>query len=281
MIYISLAYLGSSNLKESIRILYENGFKNIELSGNFDYYEGLESDLLDLQTKHNLRYICHNHFPPPQKPFVLNLASLNDVIYKDTLAHLKKVIKFSRKLNAQAVGFHAGFFVDIANEEIGNDLDGRALFDREKSIKRFCQGFNELKNIAGSLELYIENNIISHANLKAFDNENPLMLTSYNEFIELKKMVNFNLLLDIGHLKVSATSLGLDFEDELDKMISVSSYLHCSDNDGLSDQNKPLSANSVICQQLKNRLLDDKIITLEVEGGIKYIKNSYKLLMGM
>jgi len=280
MIYVSLAYSGNKDLKEAIRKLYEGGFNNIELSGNFNYYKEIESDLIELQGRYGLRYLCHNYFPPAREPFVLNLASLNDVIYKKTLSHLKDLIRLSKKLSVPKVGFHAGFFVDITNKELGRDLIAQPLFDRKRSIERFCEGFSELKNTADFLDIYVENNVISHANLKAFGNKNPLMLTSYEDFVELKKLIDFKLLLDVGHLKVSAASLGLNFEDELNKMIAVSDYLHCSDNDGLSDQNKPLLSNSGIYQRLKNCLLDGKIITLEIEGGVEHIKKTYDLLIG-
>jgi len=280
MIYVSVAYSENKNLKEVIRELYEGGFNNIELSGDFDYYKEIESDLIELQSSYGLRYLCHNYFPPAQEPFVLNLASLNDVIYKKSLSHLKNLIRLSKKLGAAKVGFHAGFFVDVTNEELGCSLKARPLSDQKRSIERFCEGFSELKNTAGSLEIYIENNVISTANLKAFDNKNPLMLTSYEDFVELKELIDFKLLLDVGHLKVSTTSLGLDFEDELDKMIAVSDYLHCSDNDSLSDQNKPLLAKNKISQRLKNCLLDGKIITLEIKGGLENIKKTYNFLIG-
>ena len=281
MIYVSLAYSGNEDLKESIRMLSDAGFKNIELSGNFDLCDELENDLISLKARYNLNYLCHNYFPGTKQSFVLNMASLNDEIYKRSLSHFKNLIKLSKKLNSPKVGFHAGFFMDITSKEIGSNLSARTLFNREKSLKRFCEGFNELKDMAGALELYLENNVISHANFKAFGRVNPLMLTSYDDFAELKKVIDFKLLLDIGHLKVSAASLGLDFEDELNKMISVSDYLHCSDNDGLSDQNKPLLVNSDLFQQLKNYPLDSKTITLEIDGGVEYIKNCYNLLAGM
>jgi sugar phosphate isomerase/epimerase len=281
MIYVSTAYSGNNDLKESIRILSENGFKNIELSGSFDRCDELEKDLISLKDKYNLNYLCHNYFPGTKQPFVLNMASLNDEIYKRSLSHFKNLIKLSKKLNSPKVGFHAGFFVDITSKEIGSNLNVRTLFNRKKSLKRFCEGFNELKDMAGALELYLENNVISHANFKAFGNANPLMLTSYNDFVELKEVIDFKLLLDIGHLKVSAVSLGLDFEDELNKMMSVSDYLHCSDNDGLSDQNKPLLVNSKLFQQLKNYPLNGKTITLEIGGGMENIKNCCNLLVGM
>ncbi|MBN1788104.1 MAG: sugar phosphate isomerase/epimerase [Sedimentisphaerales bacterium] len=281
MIYISTAYLNNNNLTECLELLAENGFNNIELSGNINYYDGIEEDLINLKAQHNLNYLCHSYFPAPKEPFVLNLASLDDEIYERTLSHLQNLVVLCERLGSDRMGFHAGHFINIAVEEIGNNLNPQKLFEKGKSLERFCEGFERLRNTAGAVELYIENNVISDANLKTFNNVNPLMLTGFNDFVELKERIDFKLLLDIGHLKVSAASLGLDFKDELSKMISVSDYLHCSDNDGLSDGNEPLLAESSLFGELKNYSLDGKTITLEVAGTMEATKNSYNLLAGI
>ena len=264
---------------DAIKVLYNYGFSNIELSGGFNYFNNLEDDLIELKMQYNFKYIVHNYFPPPKEPFVLNLASLNEGVYQNTLEHFKKAIKLSKKLGAQKFGFHAGFFLDIGIKEIGKDLSYNELFKKKQCIQRFCEGFNILKKVAGDIELYIENNVISYANLKTFKGVNPFMLTTYREYRDLKETIDFKLLLDIGHLKVSSYSLGLNFNDELDKMISVSDYLHLGNNDGFSDQNRDLLSGSSLLQRLKNYTLRDKIITLEISGKMANIKESYNLLM--
>ena len=77
MIYISTACVRHKKISDSVKELAENGFLNIELSGGTDYYEGYIDDLLELQKKYKLNYICHNYFPPPKEHFVLakNIAS--------------------------------------------------------------------------------------------------------------------------------------------------------------------------------------------------------------
>ncbi len=69
-------------IRDSVQELAENGFQNIELSGGTEYYENFERDLIELKGEYNLNYRCHNYFPPPKKPFVLNLASLNDETFQ-------------------------------------------------------------------------------------------------------------------------------------------------------------------------------------------------------
>lgn len=277
MIYVSTACLKNFATIDAVELLQKNGIRNIELSGCTNDLEDFDV-LIEAKSKYDLNYICHNYFFSTKEDFVLNLASLDDDIYQKTLAYFKNAIKLSNKLNSEKYGLHAGFFIDINVAEIGNKLKQKTLSDKDKLMQRFCYGFNILKKEAQGLELYIENNVISCGNLKTFNETNPLMLTNYEEYTELKKHISFKLLLDVGHLKVSANSLNLSFEDELDKLIGFSDYLHLSDNDALSDQNKYLTDNGNLLKLLKSYDLRNKIITLEIDGDCKNIKDSYNLM---
>ena len=142
MIYISSACVKHKKIRDSVQELADNGFKNIELSGGTEYYENFETDLLELKEKYNLTYLCHNYFPPPEKPFVLNLASLNNETFEMSFKHLQKVISLSNRLGAEKFGFHAGFYIDIKLDEIGKKLSRDNLFDEKESVERFCNAFN-------------------------------------------------------------------------------------------------------------------------------------------
>lgn len=278
MIYISSSCVKNKRLKDVIQVLVDNKFKNIELSGGTEYYEGFEDDLLELQYKYDLNYICHNYFPPQKEHFVLNLASLDNEIYEKTLNHLASTIELSKKLGSNKFGFHAGFFIDLKTYELGKTISKYNLFNKDKAKERFCKGFNELNKISGDIELYIENNVLTYANFHAYDNNNIFMLTDYNEYQNLKEQINFNLLLDIAHLQVSSKTLGLDFKQELAGMISQSNYVHISDNDGRDDLNYGLKKDSILIELLKSSDLRNKDFTLEIYNGMDAIIETYTIL---
>lgn len=278
MIYISSSCVKHSKIKDSVQELVENGFRNIELSGGTESYEGFEDDLLELKEKYGLNYLCHNYFPPPKQHLVLNLASLNDEIYTQTFNHLKSAIELSKKLGASKFGFHAGFFLDIKVSEIGKKLSKDNLFDKDKAISRFCNGFKELSILADDIELYIENNVYSITNAETYNSENIFMLTTYEEFKELETMIDFKLLLDVAHLKVSSSTFDLDFEYELSNMINKSNYIHISDNDALHDLNNSLNENSNLVELLKKQDLKNKDFTLEIYDGMESIKKAHNIL---
>jgi len=278
MIYISTSCVKNTKIKDSVEELATNGFKNIELSGGTEYYDNFEYDLLDLKDKYNLNYRCHNYFPPPRKPFVLNLASLNDETFQMSFDHLQQVIALSNRLGADKFAFHAGFFIDIKLNEIGKKLSRDNLFDEKEAVERFCKAYSVIKKQAKNVSLFIENNVFSKTNADTYDGENPFMMTNFNEYKSLKEKIDFNLLLDVAHLKVSAKTLRLDWEEEFENMISVSSYIHVSDNDGFHDLNNQLTKSSSLLSMLKQSDTKNKDFTLEIYDGMDAIKKSHEVL---
>jgi endonuclease IV len=235
---------------------------------------------LELKGKYNLNYRCHNYFPPPKKHFVLNLASLNDETFQTSFNHLQKVISLSERLGANKFAFHAGFFIDIKLSEIGKKLSKSDLFDKNKCIDRFCTAFKELKRTESKISLFIENNVFSKTNAETYKGLNPFMMTSFDEYEALKEKIDFNLLLDIAHLKVSAKTLKLNWEYEFENMMRASSYIHISDNDGFHDLNNQLDQSSSLISMLRNCDTHGKEFTLEIYDNMNAIQKSYEILSG-
>ena len=168
--------------------------------------------------------------------------------------------------------------MDISVHDIGKNITQTPLNDIKKSTRRFCEGFNFLKDQAQGIDLYIENNVLSLSNAKTFQGQVPLMMVDYNGYKELKNLIDFHLLLDVAHLKVSANALGLDFVEQLRVLIHASDYIHISDNDGTHDQSRCFQENSEILDSLRIYDLKNKIITSETYGSIADIKSSQSIL---
>jgi len=130
MIYVSSACSEQSFIGAAVKELAGHGFKNIELSGGTRYYDGCESDLIELQKKYDLNFLIHNYFPPPKDPFILNLASLDRGIYEKSLQHLQKALRLTRRLGGKQFGFHGGFFVDRPVDEIGKKFGKSNLYNK-------------------------------------------------------------------------------------------------------------------------------------------------------
>jgi len=277
MIFISSSCVKANYIKESVYVLAESGFKNIELSGGTEYYTDFEIDLLRLRDKYELNYLLHNYFPPPQNHFVINLASLDQEVYECSIEHCKTAIELSKILGGKKYAMHAGFLVDIRKEEIGSKITFTDLNDSKKAIQKMKEAWEILKNTAGDqVELYLENNVYSKTNKKTFLNKNPFLFSNYEGMLTLKNKLDFKPLLDLAHLKVSTNVLGLNFKDQIEQIIPYTDYLHLSGNDGFHDQNLGISDEIIMLEMLKKHGIRDRTITLEIYGNMADLINGYE-----
>ena len=90
MLYVSSSVIKLSSIKERLQKLIDVGIRNIELSGGAEYDEALESIVGELQKVYNLNYIVHNYFPSPQESFILNIASADENMRKQSVSFVKK-----------------------------------------------------------------------------------------------------------------------------------------------------------------------------------------------
>lgn len=277
MIFISSSSIKSIKISNSVEALGKEGFKNIELSGGTQPYDRLKDDLLDLKAKYDLNYLCHNYFPPHVEPFVLNLASLDEKVFKLSFDHLLGAIKLSKDLGAKKFGFHAGFLINIPLGQIGKLISKQEFFNKEKALAQYISALEELKKYSEkyNVALYIENNVLSQTNYSNFDSQNPFFFTDYEGMNE-SLIDGVKPLLDFAHLKVSCNVLNLNFKNELKGILNETDYVHLSENDGLADQNKPINEDSSIFSVLSPSDLKNKVITLEVYGSLAELRHSYE-----
>nr|NQU94577.1 sugar phosphate isomerase/epimerase [Bacteroidota bacterium] len=273
MIYISSSCVRFGKISESVDYLANKGFKHIELSGGTRFYRQIENDLIELKEKYGLSYLLHNYFPPPEEPFVLNLASPDDRIFKQSIDHFLRAIELSSKLGSKKYGLHAGYFIDPQVSELGNRITKYGQLNKAEAVDRFCEGFQILTNKQNDIELYLENNVVSQMNFETYGDV-PFMLTHFEDYIQLSKKINFKMIVDVAHLKVSCRTLQLGFEEEFNKFMNVSDYIHLSDNNGAEDQNKPFSNDSEIIKLLSLTDLNNKIFTIEIYDNIDRIVES-------
>lgn len=279
MIYLSSSIIKAKKISEAVEILAKEGFLNIELSGGTQPYDELETDLLKLQDQYGVSYLCHNYFPPPPVPLVLNLASLDKEVAEMSFEHCKRAIDLSLKLGAKKYAFHAGFLINIPIHQIGKKIEKRSLFDTDLALQKFHFHLDSLIDYAsGRIDLYIENNVLSKENYREFDNQNPFFFTDSQNLKEAAAKTGIGHLLDLAHLFVSCNSLGLNYLDELKSLVSDTDYIHISDNNGKNDQNLPLQKDSEIFQSLQSINLNKKTITLETYADLDSVRESYDLI---
>ena len=282
MIYVSSSCIKAQYIKQSVKILAESGFSCIELSGGSEYYPQILEDLLELKEKYNLQFACHNYFPPPKNgDFVINLASLDSAVFERSLEHLHTALEWSYLRGSAHFGFHAGFFLPLHSNELGAlELRNKhRIYNKHKAIEQFIKGYQVLHKSAKRLgiTLYVENNVVSSAYARKYGTWDLAMLLCLEDLFYLQEAINCKLLLDVGHLKVSASTMGKDFISELEGCARVADYIHLSDNNSLSDENKSISMESEFLPTLASFHHSQKIYTLEVYSGLDSLKKSYEV----
>jgi sugar phosphate isomerase/epimerase len=276
MIYVSTACVRHNAIKDSVLELAQNGYKNIELTGGTTYYDGYENDLLELKEKYNLNYLLHNYFPPPKEHLILNIASLNDNLYQRSVEHCLHAVALCKLLGSKKYGIHAGFLIDFTPEEAGKEISLRKVNDRNEAIRQSSRAWDLISDAAGDeVTLYIENNVYSQTNYKTYGGNNPFLLTDFEGYLELAERLNFTVLLDLAHLKVSCHTLNLDFVSQSRQLMKETDYFHISGNDGLHDQNYGIQNDLDVIKFLENCDLAGKTFTLEVYNGLDSIRSSF------
>ena len=280
MIYVSSACFENTNIARIIQQFAEHGISSIELSGGTDFYEGIEQDLIRLKELYRLTYACHAYFPPPRVPFVVNLASCNDRIYEQSLEHYRNCIEMLKRIRCGVLSVHAGFLVEIGVDEIGKRLNDSIVYDEDRAYDRFCSAYEEINRLcsANGIALYLENNVLSRENYEAFGKHDYMMMTDHASIMKMKKQMDFQLLLDLGHLHVSSHTLGLEYERECALLKEDVRWIHVSENNGAVDEHKPLRKGSSIMQTFSGMYRPDINVTLETAGDIREIIESMELI---
>lgn len=280
MIYVSSACVRAEKIVDVLHMYSDAGIENIELSGGTVFYSELEDDLQYYAQKKNMNYVCHSYFPPPKKDFVVNLAACNDKIYRQSIDHYKNCIEMLKRMECRVLSIHAGFFVEIAPNEIGRTLSNDVIYDKGKALDRFCSAYQMIDNICkqSGIRLYLENNVLNQDNYERFGMENLLMLTDYEAYKELRSQLEFDLLLDLAHLHVSAKTLNKNYEEQCADFAPYVKWVHMSENNGIVDQHKPLAEGSEITKMYQKYFNGDIPVTLETNGNVQEILHSIEVL---
>lgn len=214
--------------------------KNIEISFPFYQADLVDYLLLQKQTK-NIRILIHNYISFDENEFVLNLGSLNDEIYFKSLECSKNAIKLTSALGEHIYSVHSPFLFDPDISKLGFTFIKERLFSKKDVLDRFSRSIYELSRFAMEfdVQLVFENNVTTKANYNAFVN-NPFIFSSLEDLDDVLPIFddhNVGILLDLGHLRVSAETFQFDRQDFIKQCGQRVKALHLSTNNSYSDQN--------------------------------------------
>lgn len=186
----------------------------------------------------------HNYFPAPADDFVLNLASSDPEIFQRSCAHCVQGLELAADSGAPFYAAHAGFCIDPDPAQLGSQWDISISYDANNSYQTFCTAVRQLGDqaVQENVDFLVENNVVEPSNVDA-EGETPLLCTRPGEIKPLFQDVDHpqvGLLLDTGHLKVTAHTFAFDLDEAVERIKPYVRGIHHSDNDGQSDTNSPI-----------------------------------------
>jgi sugar phosphate isomerase/epimerase len=218
--------------------LRSTGIDAIELGSRTTYEAGVEAVVKGLGGD----VLLHNYFPAPRESFVFNLASADDTIRSRSLQLAATAIELSAAIGAPCYGVHAGFVTDP------DGFDGISFTfpsaggprDRDSAYRRFLGSIAELEKAArvAGIRLLVENNVCPPRLV------GRLLLQTADEFgrlfEDLASHEAIGILLDTGHLNVTAKTFRTDPLEFAERHAGRIWGLHLHDNDGDDDDHGPV-----------------------------------------
>lgn len=245
-IALSSTCLGNVDIKSLCEYAAANNIHSIELSANISFISDKELiKTLEMYTG-RINFYIHNYFPAPKDSFVLNLA--HPVTYERSLKHCLKAIDLCSALGITVYSVHAGMAINPSPDDLGESLSHYTPIDFGESRDLLTTACYEIAGYAlgKGVHLLIENNVINKGNCP----ENVNRHYHFADPVESEKLFplfshhNIGVLLDVGHLKVTATIFNFEPYDLINLFRKEIKAVHLSDNDGKYDQNFPIDEQS-------------------------------------
>jgi sugar phosphate isomerase/epimerase len=238
-VYVSTSALrGASSLWELLDELAAAGLTHVELGAAHGVHDG--QDLDERLAACGLRLLVHNYFPPPREEIVLNLASADGGVRERSFALVRRAVALCARVGAPFYSVHAGFVRDPVG------FDGTTFVfpgeepqaaERAEAARRFGESLALAVQAAAAdgVDVIVENHVFT-APVRGF-----LLFETADELGAAVDDAGAGVLLDTGHLSVSAATIGLDPEAFLAQLGSRVRAFHLHDNDGTRDAHLPVA----------------------------------------
>jgi sugar phosphate isomerase/epimerase len=285
-IYVSTNAFRESHFASIIETCQEYKIQNIELSFIATMDEKEIQGLSHLCNSMEFQFLIHNYFPRPREPFVLNLASNNERSLSLSLEHCKKAIDLSAALHAPFYSVHAGFCFSASPEHLGQTIKEVCFIPKEVARRIFIRSLQNLADYAMGKDVWIaiENHVVEARNLVNGENKYLLGATA-EELLDLLASIqreNVGVLLDLGHLKISANTLGISPEKFIKDLSPKVIALHLHENNGIMDEHSIIFRDSWFWKPIKENISGDIYCILEVNRiEAKEINEQVKLISSL
>ena len=239
-IFVSTTFFpDQSLLSDCLRVCKENKISNIEIGSNHRYQKDYS-----YISNYNFNYIVHNYFPVPKKKIIVNIASVNDKIYEESIQHIKNSILFSKKIGSPLYTFHPGFLSDPRSENNSNDNYDFVWTEKQKINNYDIAWQRMIKAINEIIQFSKVNNIKVAFETEGSTTKSKFLLLQrpeeYENIIKLYKPEELGISLNIGHLNLARKSFRFSIKNFLNLIQNYVVAMELSHNNGVEDQHLPL-----------------------------------------
>lgn len=192
------------------------------------------------------RILLHNYIPAPEKPFVVNLASTDAHILERSKEMVRHALAMSAEIHAPFYAVHSGFAYEAEIEFLGKKQTHLPRIPLREAEKIFTDAIFELSEVAKrcQVQLLVENNVVTPYNTIHGENLG-YCIAGIDDSIALLRVFSewgVGLLLDTGHMQVTAQTLGFSRDAYIEKCQPYIRGFQCSDNNGIEDEHLPIPA---------------------------------------
>ena len=283
MIFVSTTFAKEkkSNLQKIINQLNKLEIEGIEIGSTHKYEtKQILKKIINKNIKKNL--FIHNFFPPSKdEKFVLNIASLDENIRKNSLDMIISNIDFCKDIGAQLYTIHPGFLslpvpkADFNKSNYDFDFDTTYVADRSEAFDKMLKSLKKISNYAKKKQMNIAIET-EGSNQK----KNYLIMQEPKEYKKLFKEIPENLFVNFNlpHTYFASSYFNFSMNNFIKFLNKRIIAIEISDNDGFNDQHKPLSVRSTYLPFL-NLFKKNLPIILEFRNTkLSDIKNSINLV---
>ncbi len=283
MIFVSTTFSKQkkSNLQNVLNQLDNLEIDGIEI-GSTHNYETKQNYKKIISKNKKKKIFVHNFFPPSENEnFVLNIASSDISIKKNSLDMIISNIDFCKDIGAQLYTIHPGFLslpvpkTDFNKNNYDFDFDTNSVSKRSDAFDIMLKSLKKISNYAKKKQINIaietEGSNQKHSYLIM---QEPKEYKKLFKEIPEKLFVNFNL----PHSYFASSYFNFSMKNFIKFLNNRIIAVEISDNDGFNDEHKPLSIRSKYLPFL-NLFNQNLPIILEFRNAkLSDIKNSINLL---
>lgn len=265
-VFVSVAgFKSMKQLPVVLARLVDAGVRRIELSGGLDYFDG---DLIGLlkrwSNSAHVEFVVHNYFPAPSTPFLLNIAAIDNDLWRRSIEFCQNSLHLAAEIEAPVYGVHAGYIGNLKDRGDGyffpqEDITAKLWQpELEAAYHKLIEAVAHLAPLAGKLgvKLCVEN-------LFPMTGMPPQLMTglrNWQRFFADTQGLNVGLLLDLAHLKIAQTLGGEDFDTAIKWALTAGrqhiDHIHVSHTDGDWDSHARLTPDSWVWDCLEQWAVD-------------------------